>query len=488
MAEKYPFPGRAEDLAAGHYWRRTEKKHSESGSQSLGYDLTAVRFDDAKKKWTALKPGFDSGDTNESSLIHGTPVYAIADGEVFRCWRNAPENPRPGEKHAKLSKMPGGGNELWVELENGNRILYAHFQTGTVPSSLCPIEKEFFEDSSEATLPENKRPKVKKGQFIGKVGNSGQSSGPHLHIHIQTKDKAPIALPFYGVWTKSTEVQKDSPQDWLRQKDKPLPPGPIAILPDYGKGFSEIARHGVPASDYQLTFDHIAGSGYRLVWVNGYEVNGKNFFNVIFHPEDGVPWVARHGLTSSEYQEEFDKRIPQGFRPLQVESYPDGNKIRYAVIFVKESGPAWTAYHGKTADEHQKLFDSLTGQGFRPVNVSVVSIGGERSYTALYEKIDVGSFILKSFLTASEYQDEFDKNKAAGRQLAYLNAYTHNGGVRFSAIWNAVTKGEFAARHGLTGFEYQAEWKKWTGKGYLTQVVTGYESGNNAHFAGLWRK
>jgi hypothetical protein len=38
------------------------------------------------------------------------------------------------------------------------------------------------------------------------------------------------------------------------------------------------------------------------------------------------------------------------------------------------------------------------------VIISVVSLGGKRSYTALYEKKNAGGFFARSFLTPAEYQ------------------------------------------------------------------------------------
>jgi hypothetical protein len=70
--------------------------------------------------------------------------------------------------------------------------------------------------------------------------------------------------------------------------------------------------------------------------------------------------------------------------------------------------------------------------GFRPKVVSIVSHGGKRRITALYEKANVGSFTHRSFMTASEYQTKYDANNAAGRKLAYLNGYNHNGSPRFT--------------------------------------------------------
>ncbi|MEA5504134.1 hypothetical protein VB735_13615 [Halotia wernerae UHCC 0503] len=33
-----------------------------------------------------------------------------------------------------------------------------------------------------------------------------------------------------------------------------------------------MARHGVPAGDYQCVFDQITKSGYRLDWIDGFDV------------------------------------------------------------------------------------------------------------------------------------------------------------------------------------------------------------------------
>jgi Bacterial tandem repeat domain 1 len=498
-AVSYPFPGRAEDLGHGEYWH-AGGQHA-AGIQGLGHDLTGARFNAAENVWTGLKagkPGTYCKDAanNDDCIIYGKTVHAIASGKVARCWRNAPENPKPGEKHPGVAggTIPGSGNGLWIQHDDGSLVLYAHLQPGTIPANLCPIEAEFISEPDEPALPPDNQPQVQQGQYLGKVGNSGQSSLPHLHIHRQqtpplegNADDA-LPLPFHGAWVKSSAALEDDPADWERLQGEAINTFPTAILPDYSQGFAEIARHGIPANEYQFAFDHITESGYRPVWVDGYEVNGDNYFNAIFRPADGAPWAARHGLNATQYQDEFDLRKSQGYRPLQVESYTDGAVIRYAVIFVKQAGPEWVAYHGRTVDEHQELFDALTRAGFRPINNSVVAPGGQLSYTTLYERKYVGSFIARSFLTSGEYQNEYDANKAAGRQLVYLNAYEYAGDVRFTAIWHAAVAGVPAARHGLTGAQYQDEWEHWTGLEYLTRCVTGYGARAGAHFAALWRK
>jgi murein DD-endopeptidase MepM/ murein hydrolase activator NlpD len=249
-------------------------------------------------------------------------------------------------------------------------------------------------------------------------------------------------------------------------------------------GFAEVARHGVPASDYQAVFDDVTTAGYRLVWIDGYDAGGNTHYNAIFRPAGNVGWRARHGISSADYQAEFDHLAP-GFHPTQVESYLDHGNVRYAIILTDEPTTEWVAYHGRTEAEHQALFERYRDQGFRPVNVSVVSVNGARYFTALYDKANVGRWETWSDVKASDYQALFDREKNAGLLLSYLNAYLHGGDVFFTAVWNSVPYGDWVARHGLSGAQYQSEWKTWTGSGYFTRLVTGYDAGG-ATFAGLW--
>ena len=55
---------------------------------------------------------------------------------------------------------------------------------------------------------------------------------------------------------------------------------PGAIKP----GAKEVARHGVPARDYQCLFDQAVNAGYALEWIDGFDVGGKVYYNAVFRP------------------------------------------------------------------------------------------------------------------------------------------------------------------------------------------------------------
>jgi len=373
------------------------------------------------------------------------------------------------------SGAPCTNNYVWIEHANGEWTKYSHMQKDSVTKKAGLKVGQF----------------VKAGAYLGDEGQVGCASGPHLHFEVGVPKVTDPITETGGFLTDNAGSKRNR-----IPRICGIPGGIFSSGKTYEArdvpgnltpGSAEVARHGLPSEDYQCMFDQAVSAGYRLDWIDGFNFKGKIYFNVIFRPGAGAGWAASHNLTGAQYQAEFNKRKRQGFSLAQVESYLAGNQVLYAAIFVK-GGPAVTAYHGISADEHQKQFDELTAGAWRPKNISVVSLGGARFYTALYVKTDIGGYEARSFLTSAEYQKLTDENKHKGRQLAYLNAYEHNGQPRFTAIWNSSIKGAFKARHGLSGGEYQAEWEDARKSGMLTRAVTGYTEDGASRYAAVWRK
>jgi len=499
----YPFPGRADELGYGEFWY-WKWPDDHGGNQTLGYDLTTARYDAATKQWTECvsdangKPRCtlcSQAPRNRDCLAYGEPVYAMADGIVERCWRNAPENPRPGQSHAGRLSSPkrigGGGNALVVRHDNGTYALYAHMQPDTIPAAICPNDGTLMKDADTGTenvVPEDRRARIRTGQFLGRVGNSGASSNPHLHVHVQDGLPGTGAAPldFTGGMVRAAEGPPDS--GWVRLEGQPRLSATTAYWPSFSSGLAEIARHGVPAADYQLLFDHASGSGYRPVWIDGFEVGGRLYFNVLFRPRGGTSWAGFHNLNGDSYQAQYDKMKAQGRRLVFVDSYRVGNTVRYAAVFAADNGPAIAAYHGLTQAQHQERIEKWTKDGWRPKELSVVSLNGRRYYTARYERGSTGSYMARSSVAAADYQALVNENVSASRRTVYLEAYEHNGQQFFSVIFESLPGSGYNARHGLTGAGYQEAWAAARKSGLRTQVVVGYPAGNDARYAAIWTK
>jgi len=124
---------------------------------------------------------FHSGIDIRTQGVQGKPVYAIADGYV-----------------ARVNISPGGfGKALYIAHPNGYTSVYGHLKsvTGATASWVRAeqYKKESFAIDQE---PPPGQLKVKKGDIIAYSGNSGSSSGPHLHFEIRDTRTQEVIDPF----------------------------------------------------------------------------------------------------------------------------------------------------------------------------------------------------------------------------------------------------------------------------------------------------
>jgi hypothetical protein len=96
---------------------------------------------------------------NESYLCWGKEALAVADGTVAVVVDGIPENPVPG--HMDSYFIPG--NEVVLDLGGGEYAMYMHLRPGS---------------------PVKVGQRVKAGDVVGRVGNSGNASEAHLHFQV----------------------------------------------------------------------------------------------------------------------------------------------------------------------------------------------------------------------------------------------------------------------------------------------------------------
>jgi hypothetical protein len=211
-------------------------------------------------------------------------------------------------------------------------------------------------------------------------------------------------------------------------------------------------------------------------------------YAAIWEKSQGPAWQARHGLTSAQYQREFDKLLAEGYRLIEVTGFGVGNSDRYGAIWEKSPGPAWQARHGLSAVQYQQEFDNLTRQGFRPVNISAYTVAGQDRYAAIFERRQGGAWVARHGLTSSQYQQEFDRLVSQGYRLLEVSGYTVGGKDHYAAIWEKANGPAWQARHGMTSDQFQAEFNRLGQQGYQLSHVRGWQSGNVTHFAAIWVK
>jgi murein DD-endopeptidase len=96
---------------------------------------------------------------------YGAPVVAVADGIVTEVKDGIVENvPNSPTMAVPITLETVGGNHVNLDIGDGVYAFYAHLQPGSLKVKLGD--------------------RVKRGQVLGLLGNSGNSTAPHLHFHL----------------------------------------------------------------------------------------------------------------------------------------------------------------------------------------------------------------------------------------------------------------------------------------------------------------
>lgn len=123
------------------------------GKGSLGWPTSGVVTSPFGPRWGTFHKGIDIG------APMGNPIVAAANGTVFFS-----------------GEMSGYGNVILIDHGNGLVTLYGH----------------------QSQLIAGVGQKVSRGQTIGLVGSTGNSTGPHLHFEVRINGIAVDPLPYLG--------------------------------------------------------------------------------------------------------------------------------------------------------------------------------------------------------------------------------------------------------------------------------------------------
>jgi hypothetical protein len=124
--------------------------------------------------------------------------------------------------------------------------------------------------------------------------------------------------------------------------------------------------------------------------------------------------------------------------------------------------------------------------GFEPVNVSVVVVGGQPFYTALYRDLPGTPDFEWEAVTVANYQTAVNQRLTMNQSPRYLSAYQTASGPVFSVIWGPLFPNGSFAQHGMSGPSYDSFNNSQVNAGSLTQFATGYQDSGSETFAAVW--
>ena len=125
-----------------------------------------------------LRPNhFHSGIDIKTKGKTGYKVFSLEDGYIQRI----------------QITLGGNGKAIYIKHGNGQSSVYAHLENFSPGIQKIVKEIQYSEKKFEIRLfPKKNQYRIKKKELIGFSGNTGRSTGPHLHYEIRDKNDHPI--------------------------------------------------------------------------------------------------------------------------------------------------------------------------------------------------------------------------------------------------------------------------------------------------------
>lgn len=178
----------------------------------------------------------------------GTPILAAADGIVA----------------VKSFENGGYGNYIIIRHDDGSGTVYAHLSAPLVNNGVA----------------------VKAGQRIGLSGNTGNSTGAHLHFECRTQwNKQSTAFDPMAVMQSVIDSQTADPAQSL----KPM----LVEAPDLPEEIEIICSTGAKLWDEGFAWADVRPTGTRLISTGKTIERGGYTFVQCYQPS-ALKWVAVH--------------------------------------------------------------------------------------------------------------------------------------------------------------------------------------------------
>ena len=174
-SERYGIP-------LGGEWLVANGGVTKQTSHSWGLPNQRYAYDFVKAA-DSLEDNSASGRRNLSDFpAFGQPIFAPADGIVVRARDGQRDYPFPGSGKVDMWCRDIRGNHILIQHRHDEFSLLAHLRKGSVSVAVG--------DS------------VGAGQQIGECGNSGHSTEPHLHFHVQDSRSFYVAASKIVQWNR----------------------------------------------------------------------------------------------------------------------------------------------------------------------------------------------------------------------------------------------------------------------------------------------
>ncbi len=195
---------------------------------------------------------------------------------------------------------------------------------------------------------------------------------------------------------------------------------------------------GVVDADYSAAWTHWKSLGYAPVNLSGVEKSGAaTRYSGLWHKDPSiVSWTSKRGMTAAAYQTLWNQLTAQNYRVLDLDAHVVGGQPRYDVIFVKDAVyKPFFSHRILTLAQLDSNIATYGARGFRPIRINGYRVGAKNYYAAVWVQDGLTDAPIRRDLTSAQYGSWWTFYKNQGYHPVDIAVYAKGGALRYAGIW-----------------------------------------------------
>ena len=200
-------------------------------------------------------------------------------------------------------------------------------------------------------------------------------------------------------------------------------------------GPSYYAIHEASVTEYQSFFDIHSRNGYVSTIITVTGPPSAPIFSGVMEQNGVTNWYERCELTTPQYTTMLQYAQANRYILKSFTEYGSPSDRRYCgVWYYNEPLENYTYFMDESYTAYQDTFNSETQKPFwRP---SYLSVSEDHQISSTFVDTDVGSWVARYGMTASDLQSEYVNQQAAGRYIIHLQGGGTGSDANYAALWS----------------------------------------------------
>lgn len=203
-------------------------------------------------------------------------------------------------------------------------------------------------------------------------------------------------------------------------------------------GVDWVAHRDLSNSRFVELFEEYSEKGYRMTDVEAYPVGNNVRYAMVWQRNDDRGWAEYRNMTSDSYHQRWLEFRDRGYRPTDIEGYMKGNKLRFAGIWIENrEGLGWSSWRNMTTEKYIERLIEMRDKNYLLVDMEVYDTPSGLRYSGIwYENVSDIPWVEHQEMSRDIYQQRVDEYSDRGYQMVDYERYQKHGKTRYAAIWH----------------------------------------------------